>query len=102
MKYIPVFLLLAMPVYAGEINPVTNWDDFKDMRSSEVNAFFASNPKFIGTGQIFIINNGSENVVTIDMKTGKITYGPHYKPDEAAKLFWKYMGNEARCAQEKK
>ena len=36
-------------------------------------------------------------MVTISMEDGSITYGPNYKPDEAAKIFWDALGFEARA-----
>ena len=42
----------------------------------------------------FTISNGHEEVVTIDLKTGKVTFGEGYEPDLAGKIFWEALARE--------
>jgi hypothetical protein len=39
-------------------------------------------------GSLNIRSSAGEPLVSIDLGTGQITYGPGYTPDEAARLFW--------------
>ena len=41
---------------------------------------------------------GGELVVRI-RADGSVEYGPGYKPDEAARLFWDAMAGEAKCRE---
>lgn len=47
-----------------------------------------------GPAFLQIRGSGNEPMVTISMKDGSITYGPHYKPDVAAQAFWRAMSSE--------
>jgi hypothetical protein len=46
------------------------------------------------TPESLVINRNSEEVVRINLKNGTVTYGLHYTPDIAAKLFWETVGKE--------
>ena len=43
-----------------------------------------------------IISGPGEALVTINTTDGSITYGPHYKPDKAARVFWESLSQEYR------
>lgn len=56
-----------------------------------------TSPQTIDT--VFTLNFGVDGAwVSID-QTGKITYGPDYSPDEAAKVFWESMGRHVPWAE---
>lgn len=57
------------------------------------------NPILTAPSNIVIAGRNGEPLVTIGMD-GTLTYGPHYTPDEAAKVFWEAMGKGARCGAE--
>lgn len=38
--------------------------------------------------------NSPEAMVTINLTDGSIKFGPNYKPDEAAQIFWQSIGSE--------
>ena len=57
------------------------------------------------TGQLSVFNSDSpgslsiyganqELLVSISMKDGGLTYGPHYQPDKAAQIFWQSVSSE--------
>lgn len=46
----------------------------------------------------FALFNGSELLVPV-APDGKITYGPHYTPDAAAKVFWESVAHRAPCSK---
>jgi len=43
-----------------------------------------------------IDGNDGEMLVSISLD-GTVTFGKHYKPDEAARIFWKSIGDAAPC-----
>ncbi|MFC8008672.1 hypothetical protein [Streptomyces cinereoruber] len=40
------------------------------------------------TASKLTIASGEEPLVTLDMATGEMTFGPNYTPDTAAEMFW--------------
>ena len=39
------------------------------------------------------LGNKDGTLVTVSLDTGKITFGEHYTPDEAARVFWEAIAN---------
>jgi hypothetical protein len=44
------------------------------------------------------IGGKNGTLVTVDLDTGETTFGEHYTPDEAARVFWEAVGIAARWA----